>query len=96
MKKYSASVPLDEVFAEAEKDPRWAQAYAKAEIDTQLALEIAMARDRSRMTQAQLAEALGTTQSTVSRIEQAGQNLTVGTLAKIAKALGRRLRIQLL
>lgn len=86
---------MDEVFAGAEKDPRWAEAYAKADIEVRLALQIAKAREKARMTQGQLAKAVGTTQSVISRIEAGNQNLTVRTLSKIAAVLHTALIIQL-
>ena len=95
MKKNRLGVPLDEVFAESEKDPRWAEAYAKADIEVSLALQIAKARQKARMTQGQFARAVGTTQSVISRIERANQNLTVKTLARIASVLHATLIIQL-
>jgi DNA-binding XRE family transcriptional regulator len=95
MKKKRAGIPLDEVFAGAEKDPRWAAAYAKADIEVRLALQIAKAREKARMTQGQLAKAVGTTQSVISRIEAGNQNLTVRTLSKIAAVLHTALIIQL-
>ena len=95
MKKRKAGIPLDEVFAGAEKDPRWKEAYAAADIKVRLALEIAKARTKARMTQGQLAKAVGTTQSVISRIERANQNLTIQTLAKIANALHTPLTIHL-
>lgn len=93
--KKKASVPLDEVFAESEKDPRWAAAYAKADIEVRLALQIAKARAKAKMTQSQLARAVGTTQSVISRIEAGNQNLTVKTLARIAAVLHATLVIAL-
>ncbi|MBI5743026.1 MAG: helix-turn-helix transcriptional regulator [Elusimicrobia bacterium] len=95
MRKDKASISLDEVFAESEKDPRWAEAYAKADIEVRLALQIAKARQRARMTQGQLAKAVGTTQSVISRIECGNQNLTINTLARIAAVLHATLLIQL-
>ena len=95
MKKKRAGIPLDEVFAGTEKDPRWKAAYAKADIEVRLALEIAKARAKARMTQGQLAKAIGTTQSVISRIERANQNLTVKTLSKIAAVLHTALIIPL-
>lgn len=95
MKKSKASVSLDEVFAKSEKDPRWAAAYAKADIEVRLALQIAKARARAKMTQGQLARAIGTTQSVISRIEAGNQNLTVKTLARIAAVLHTTLVIAL-
>ena len=93
-KRISGSVSLDEVFAEAEKSPRWKDAYAQADIEVRVAIDIAKARERARLTQNQLAKAIGTTQSVISRIERADQNLTLETLSKIAGALQRHLVIQ--
>lgn len=95
MKRRASGVPLDEVFAEAEKRPRWKELYAKADLEVRMALEISSARKKAGMTQRQLAEAVGTTQSVISRIEQANQNLTLETLSRIAAALKVELDIRL-
>ncbi|OGR97245.1 MAG: hypothetical protein A2016_03345 [Elusimicrobia bacterium GWF2_62_30] len=95
MKKNKLGVPLNEVFAGSEKDPQWAEAYAKADIEVRLAIQIARAREKAKMTQSQLARAVGTTQSVISRIERANQNLTVKTLSRIAAVLHATLVIQL-
>lgn len=95
MKKDKASISLDEVFAESEKDPRWAKAYAEADLEVRLAIQILKAREKARMTQGQLARAAGTTQSVISRIERGNQNLTIKTLARIAAVLHATLLIQL-
>ena len=44
---------------------------------------------------AELATALHTKQSNISRIERGAQNMTIGMLGKIAKALHCRLKIQI-
>lgn len=95
MKRRKSAIPLDEVFAESEKDPRWKAAYAKADIEVRMAIQIAKARERAHLTQSQLAKAIGTTQSVISRIERADQNLTLATLSKIANALKSDLVVQL-
>lgn len=95
MKKKKASMSLDEVFSKSEKDPKWATAYEKAGIEVRMAIQIAKARERAQLTQGQLAKAIGTTQSVISRIERADQNLTLETLAKIADALHSSLVVQL-
>lgn len=94
-KRTSGSVSLDKVFAAAEKRPEWKAAYAKADIEVRMAIDIAKARERAHLTQDQLAKAIGTTQSVISRIERADQNLTLATLSRIAEALDRHLVIQL-
>ncbi|OGR69690.1 MAG: hypothetical protein A2089_01195 [Elusimicrobia bacterium GWD2_63_28] len=95
MKNKKTGISLGEVFAGAEGDPRWKEAYAKADIEVCLALQIARARAKAKMTQGQLARAAGTTQSVISRIEAGNQNLTVRTLAKIAAVLHATLVIAL-
>src|SRR5680860_368138 len=47
------------------------------------------ARKHRGLTQAGLAEALGTSQSAINRIEQGGQNLSVEMLTRISEALDR-------
>ncbi|MFI5361095.1 MAG: multiprotein-bridging factor 1 family protein [Elusimicrobiota bacterium] len=94
MKRKRASISLDEVFAEAEKDPKWAAAYARAGVEIQIAIQIVQLREKAGLTQGQLAKAVGTTQSVISRIEMADQNLTLGTLSKIALALRSDLVVQ--
>ena len=46
-KRVSGSVSLDEVFAKAEKSPAWKAAYAKADIEVRMAIDIAKARGRT-------------------------------------------------
>jgi UDP-N-acetylglucosamine 1-carboxyvinyltransferase len=48
-------------------------------------------REDKGMTQDSFAEALGTSQSAVARIEKGGQNLTIEQLAKISEILERRI-----
>ena len=95
MKPRRVGIRLEEVFARGERDPRWKGAYEKADIEVRMAIQIAKAREKARLTQTQLAKAVGTTQSVISRIERADQNLTLATLSRIAGALRRELVIQL-
>lgn len=60
-KRISGSVTLDEVFANAEKSPKWKAAYAKADIEVRMAIEIVKARERASLTQDRLAKAVSTT-----------------------------------
>jgi len=94
-KNRKAGMSLEEVFSGSEKDPKWKEAYARADIEVRTAIQIAKARERAHLTQGELAEAVGTTQSVISRIERADQNITLETLARIATALHSNLVIQL-
>ncbi len=52
---------------------------------------ISKAREDNRMTQNDLAEKIGTTQSVIARIEKGEQNLSTETLSKISKALNKEI-----
>lgn len=58
-------------------------------------LELRWAREDAGLTQAELAKRIGVSQQAIQKLECAGANPTVGTLAKVAEGLGRRLSIGL-
>lgn len=76
------------------KDPEFRRLYEEAGIELRVAMEITKAREAQKMTQEDLAEAMKTKQQTVSRIERGAQNVTIETLDKIARALGRDLQVR--
>ena len=61
-----------------------------------LARELIAARVRAGLTQAELAELMGTTQSVVARLESGARLPSVKTLLRFAKATGARPVIKLL
>lgn len=61
-----------------------------------LARELVAARVRAGLTQAELAERMGTTQSVVARLESGARLPSVKTLLRFAKATGARPVIKLL
>lgn len=77
------------------KNTEFRKAYEEADAEIRLAIKIAEARETAGLSQAELATALHTKQSNISRIERGAQNVTVGTLGKIARALNCRLEIRL-
>ena len=56
---------------------------------TQIGKLISELREKGNLTQSELAEAIGTTQSAIARIESGEQNLSTGTLEKISQALDK-------
>ena len=76
------------------KDPEFRRLYEEADIELRVALEITKAREARKMTQRELAESLKTKQQTISRIERGAQNVTIETLDRIARALGRGLQVR--
>ncbi len=72
-----------------------ALAYDEA-VEEYAALEAMIrARAGSGLTQAELAERMGTTQSAIARLESGRVSPTVETLQKYARALGKRLKIEM-
>jgi DNA-binding XRE family transcriptional regulator len=60
-----------------------------------LVFELVEARRRAGLTQAQLAERIGTTQSAIARLENARHMPSLGMAARYAEAVGRRLDVHL-
>lgn len=69
------------------ENPEFKQEWEANEVEHQIARSIIKKRKQLGLTQMELATLLHTTQSVVSRIENADQNLTIGTLKDIAKVL---------
>jgi len=63
------------------------------DVEYAIAKELNKARTKAHLSQAQVAERMGTTQSVVSRIERGG-NVSVDTLARYAVACGGKLKVQ--
>lgn len=87
---------LRQYLREEMKDPEFRRLYEAADIELRVALEITKAREAKKMSQRELAAALKTRQQTVSRIERGSQNVTIQTLDRIARVLGRDLQVRFL
>jgi ribosome-binding protein aMBF1 (putative translation factor) len=87
---------MDEIRAEVAQDRDLNAAFQRELARLQLANQIADARKRAGLSQAQLAERIGTKQTGVARMERAGTTgFTTTTLAKIAAATGSKLEVRL-
>ena len=75
------------------KDPEYRKEYGALEEEFALMMEIAKARSRSGLSQAELARRMKTTQSTVARLESGRGLPSTRTLGRFAKATGHRLKI---
>jgi predicted RNase H-like HicB family nuclease/DNA-binding XRE family transcriptional regulator len=60
-----------------------------------IALQIRWVRAKEGLTQGQLAKKAGVSQQQIAKLERPGENPTIGTIAKIAKALGVHLDVAL-
>lgn len=76
------------------KKPCYDRVAEEVDIEYRVARDLQSARKRKKLTQAELAERMGTTQSVVSRVEK-GSNVSIETLARYAAACGARLHIKI-
>jgi predicted RNase H-like HicB family nuclease/DNA-binding XRE family transcriptional regulator len=61
-----------------------------------VALRIRWARARAKLSQAEVARRAGVKQQQVAKLERPGENPTIGTIEKIAKALGVHVDVALI
>lgn len=87
---------FDDWLKEQLKNPRLKKAYQEEDVRARLALRISEVRKKKRISQAQLAKRLHTTQQVISDIETFKHaNVTLLTLQRIAEALKSRLVVEL-
>lgn len=77
------------------EDPEFRQEYARADDEFMLIEALVRARTAAKLTQAQLARRLGTTQSAIARLEGGGVSPSFTTLRRYAEATGTRLTVGL-
>ena len=86
-------IPATESFAQWKKDSKFVAAYDALEAEFALASSLIQARSAADMTQEQVAQAMGTTQAVVARLESGRVLPSTRTLERFAKATRSRLRI---
>ena len=88
-------IPVEESFARWRKDPEYVKAYDALEEEFARANLVIGARAHADLSQAELAERMGTSQSAIARLESGRFKPSTRTLEKLAAATGMRLRIML-
>jgi predicted transcriptional regulator len=76
------------------KSPKFKKEYDALEEEFALIAELLKARTRAKLTQAQIAQRMGTSQSAVARLES-GRSPSLASLRKYAKATGSKIEIKL-
>lgn len=76
------------------KDPEFKKLYEESQPEFEIAKAIIRARIDRKMTQKELAKRMHTTQSVISRVEQAGTSPSISFLKRAAKALNASLQIR--
>ena len=77
------------------EDPEFREEYARVDEEYALVEALVRARTAAKLTQAELARRLGTTQSAVVRLEGGRVSPSFATLRRYAKATGMRLTLGL-
>lgn len=88
-------IPVEEAAKEWFKNPNFVKEYDALEEEFSLASALIEARARANLTQEEVAQRMGTTQTAVARLEGARSMPSTRTLERYAKATGHRLRIAL-
>jgi ribosome-binding protein aMBF1 (putative translation factor) len=81
------------LFKQWRKDPEYRREYEALQEEFALATAVISARIQAGLTQRELAQRMGTTQSVIARLEGGRAKPSTATLEKVAKATGTRLRI---
>lgn len=76
-------------------DPAFQTEYEKADVEYALIETLIRARTAANLTQAELAQRLGTTQSAIARLEGGRTSPSISTLKRYAEATGTRLQVGL-
>lgn len=77
------------------KEPGFKKGYDALEEEFSLASQLIEARSRAGLTQAEVAVRMGTSQSTIARLESGAAKPSLSTLRRYAKATGTTVRIKL-
>ena len=88
-------IPFNELKKELLKDPEFKAEYEALEDEFQLASELIRARKRAGLTQKQIAQSMGTTQSAVARMES-GRSPSMKSIQRYADAAGCKVKISLI
>jgi DNA-binding XRE family transcriptional regulator len=77
------------------KSPQFAKDFESGYQEFTFSVMLRQARERAGITQETVAKRLHTKKSAISRIENHAEDIRLSTLQKYAKAVGKRLRVDL-
>ena len=76
-------------------NPEFAEGFEEGYKEFEIGVLIRQAREEAGLTQEQLAELIHTKKTAISRLENHAGDIKLSTLRKVAKALGRRVEVNL-
>jgi predicted transcriptional regulator len=77
------------------KNPKFRTEYEKVDAEFSIIEALINARTVAKLSQAEVAKRIGTTQSAIARLEAGNTEPTIPTLRRYAEATGKKLRIEL-
>lgn len=77
------------------KDPEFKKEFDALENEFKLASELIRARAKAKLSQAEVAHRMGTSQSAVARMESGRKLPSTSSLVKYAKAVGHKVQVKL-
>jgi DNA-binding transcriptional regulator YiaG len=89
------TIPFAKVKAKWMKDAEFRREYEKLGPEFEIVDQLIRARRRSKLSQAEIAKRMGTTQSAVARLESGKVSLKADTIYRYAAATGHRVGIVL-
>jgi transcriptional regulator with XRE-family HTH domain len=85
---------LDRYYERQMRDPGVRDLVEKELADLEVGIQIARLREEENLNQTQLAARAGMNASKISQIETSPRNVTLNTLARLAHALNRKVKIE--
>lgn len=76
-------------------NPEFREEYEKADAEFAIIESLVRARTEAKLSQAELAKRIGTTQSAIARLEGGGVSPSLSTLRRYAEATGTKLQVSL-
>lgn len=76
-------------------DPEFAEGYDEGYQQFKIGVLLQISREQAGMTQEEVARKLGTKKSAISRIENHAEDIRLSTLHKYAKALGKKVNVEI-
>lgn len=88
-------IPVNKIKKRWMREPGFKEGYDALDEEFSVASMLIEARTRARLSQAELAKRMGTSQSTIARLESGAAKPSLSTLERFAKATGTSVRVSL-
>jgi len=89
------TIPFESVKADWMKDPAFRSEYDRLAPEFEISAELIQARERAGLSQIEVAQRMGTTQSVVARLESGRSLPSTKTLYRFAQATGSKVQFRL-